>query len=411
MIEETLSRLPDGWREVANLLAAPIAWVPRLQQTLVAFFTDSPSAWAAAGKYVFLLFPAALAVVAIWCTQLSLYTLPFRGARGRFVSLLLLAWWDAARVVWLYWTGLVRLVAVAAGWLLSLAHLAVRLLAGLVRHLAGAPLAVTSLVTRSYLQPGVPWVAFAMLVFWCALEAAVFAYTLYPSVAEVLADLVGAEEVSALTAPVLYVLLLMLILGSFACVQALVDAARTRTFRFLAQIILVELFVMFFEVMFLYRELVDSLTPWIAQETGVRMGLVATLLLATFGWIGVRGMTWFLFGQYGTPPLLAFIARQPIAGADLQPGHAGTVDSRAWWRPAVDDFRQEIAWLHDRGEQLLEYLALPVLHLLGAALNFATILTTGRPVFSLPFRSLKEVTETRELIGGLSLQPRKQASL
>jgi hypothetical protein len=142
------------------------------------------------------------------------------------------------------------------------------------------------------------------------------------------------------------------------------------------------------------------------------MGLAATLLLATFGWIGVRGMTWFLFGQYGTPPLLAFIARQPIAGADHRPDHAGAVEERSWWwRPALEDFRREIAWLHDRGEQLLEYLALPVLHLLGAALNFATILATGRPVFSLPFRSLREVTETRELLGGLSLQPRKQGSL
>ncbi|MCL6641686.1 MAG: hypothetical protein K6T92_09995 [Candidatus Rokubacteria bacterium] len=411
MIEEMLSRLPDGWREVVSLLAAPVAWVPRLQQTLVEFFAESASPWATAGKLVLLLFPAMLGMVAIWCTQLSLYTLPFRSSRGRFISLILLAWWDAARVVWLYWMGLLRLVAVSAGWLLSLAHLAVRLVAGLIRHVAGAPLAVTSLVTRSYLQPGVPWVAFAMLILWCALEAAVFAYTLYPSVAEVLADLVGADEVPALTSPVLYVLLLMLILGSFACVQALVDAARTRTFRFLAQIILVELFVMFFEVMFLYRELVDSLTPWIAQETGVRMGLASTLLLAAFGWIGVRGMTWFLFGQYGTPPLLAFIARQPIGEAGGSSLAAVGGDPRAWWRPGLEDFRREIAWLHERGEQLLEYLALPVLHLLGAALNFATILTTGRPVFSLPFRSLKEVTETRELLGGLSLQPRKQASL
>jgi hypothetical protein len=411
MIDETLSRLPDGWREVASLLTAPIAWVPRLQQALVEFFTESVSPWAAVGKFVFLLLPSLLALIAVWCTQLSLYTLPFRGARGRFVSLLLLAWWDAARVVWLYWVGLVRLVGVGAGWILSLAHLVIRLVAGLVRHVAGAPLAMTSLVARTYLQPGVPWVAFAMLLLWCALEAGVFAYTLAPTVAEILADLVGADETPALTDPVLYALLFMLVLGSFACVHALVEAVRTRTFRFLAQMILVEVFVMFFEVMFLYRELVDSLTPWIAQEMGVRIGLVWTLALAAGGWIGVRGLTWFLFGQYGTPPLLAFIARQPISETAWRPATGAADDGRRWWNPALDDFRQEIAWLHERGEQLLEYLALPVLHLLGAALNFATILTTARPVFSLPFRSLRDVTETRELLGSLPLQPRKQASL
>ncbi|MGH7391427.1 MAG: hypothetical protein ACREM3_18500, partial [Candidatus Rokuibacteriota bacterium] len=315
MIEQMIARLPDAWRELAALLVAPIAWIPRLQEALLAFFLDSPSPWATAGRYVFLLLPALLAVSAIWCTQLSLYTLPFRSARGRYVSMLLLAWWDVARVVWMYWVGLVRLAGVLAGWLLSLAHLALRLLAGFVRQVAGAPLAMTSMMTRSYLQPGVPWVAFAMLVFWCLLEAAVFSYTLYPTMAEVLADVVGSDEVPRLTGPILYVLLLMLILGSFACVQAFVDAIRQREFKFIVQIVLVEVFVMFFEVMFLYRELVDSLTPWIAQETGVRMGLAATLLLATFGWMGIRGMTWFLFGRYGTPPLLAFIARQPLETA------------------------------------------------------------------------------------------------
>jgi len=74
----------------------------------------------------------------------------------------------------------------------------------------------------------------------------------------------------------------------------------------------VELFVMFFEVMFLYRELIDALTPWIAQQTGMKVGLTVTLSLSAFGWIGIRGMTWFLFGQYGTPPMLAFISRKPM---------------------------------------------------------------------------------------------------
>jgi len=409
MIEQMIARLPDAWREVAMVLVAPVVWIPRLQQALLAFFLDTSSPWAAVVRYVFLLLPALLAVVALWCTQLTLYTLPFRSTRGRLVSVLLLAWWDLARMVWMYWVGLVRLAGVLAGWVLSLAHLGVRLVAGLVRHVAGAPIAMTSMMTRSYLQPGVPWVAFLMLVFWCALEAAVFSYTLYPTIAEVLADVVGSDEVPRLTSPILYMLLLMLIMGSFACVQAFVEALRQRDFKFIVQIVLVEIFVMFFEVMFLYRELIDWLTPWIAQETGVRMGLGSTLLLATFGWTGIRGMTWFLFGRYGTPPLLAFIARQPIETAPgeaaARPGTGG-----GWWRLPMDDFKTEIGWLHERSEQVLEYLALPVLHLLGAALNFATILTSGRPVFSLPFRNLKEVTETREGLSTAHLQPRKQAS-
>ena len=143
MIEEMIARLPDAWRELATLLMAPVAWIPRLQQTLLAFFLDASSPWAAAARYVFLLLPALLAVAAVWCTQLSLYTLPFRSSRGRLVSILLLAWWDMARMVWMYWVGLVRLCGVLVGWVLSLAYLGVRLAASVVGQVVGAPLAMT----------------------------------------------------------------------------------------------------------------------------------------------------------------------------------------------------------------------------------------------------------------------------
>jgi len=252
-----------------------------------------------------------------------------------------------------------------------------------------------------------PALAFAVLLLWCALEAAVFTYTLLPTVTDVLADIVGSDDVSRLAGPVLYLLLLMLIAGSFACVHALMEAVRQGHLRFLAQIVLVQVCVLVVEVLFFYRPLVDTMTPWIAQGTGLRLGVAPTLLLATMAWIGVRGMTWFLFGQYGAPSLLALIAHEPLtqtAGSEPPPG-------RVWWRPAVDDLRVDLGWLHRRSDELLEHFALPVLNLLGAALNFATILTAARPVFGLPFKGLKEATEQRGLLAIVHLQPRKQTTL
>jgi hypothetical protein len=408
MLEQIVLRLPEGWREMAALLLAPIAWVPRAQQVLGMFLLDSPSPWTSVLKFLFLLLPIMLVVVGLWCTQLSLYTLPFRSGRGRFISLMLLAWWDAARMVWTFWIGIVRLVGVVAGWVLALANLALRLLVSLIKEVAMAPFAVTGMLTRTYFQPGVPWVAFIMLVFWCLLEASIFTYTLFPTVSEVLADLGGSDQTARFTGPILFLLLFMLIMGSFACVQTLADAVRKREMKFLVQMILVELFVMMFEVMFLFRELVDAITPWLAQQTGTQVGATVTLALAAFGWVGVRGMTWFLFGQYGTPSLLAFISRQPIvadaaAGTADAPGHLETP-----WRKAIADFKREIGWLHERSEQVMEYLALPVLNLLAAMLNFAMILLLARPAFNLPFKGLKEITETREALAAMHLLPRKE---
>jgi hypothetical protein len=404
--------VPERWQEVIELLLAPIAWVPRMQEALVAFFLNPAARWVMAAKYMFLLLPALLALAAIWITMLSLYTLPFRSGRLRFVSMMLLAWWDAARSVWLYWVGVVRVAAVAVGWIMSLAALAVRLVLESLRQLVTLPFSMTGRITQSYFQPGVPWIAFAMLLAWCVLEATVFTYTMIPAVTGVLSDLSGGEPTSPFTAGVLFVFLLMLVMGSFACLQALADAVRTREFKFMAQIIVVEVLVMFFEVMFLYRQFIDALTPWIARETGMHLGVWSTMALASMGWLGTRAMTWFLFAQYGTAPMLAFISRRPLVHAsvpEMAPGM--TALSRMWWHAALVDFKGELEWLHAKSDQLLEYLALPVLQLVAAGLNFAMMMVASRPAFPLPFKTLKEVTDTRDILASFHLTPRKQPSV
>src|SRR5437879_3422526 len=157
MIDRIIAKLPEAWRGLAELAAAPIAWVPVLQQTLMSFFFEPQPGWMAAMKYVFLLFPALLGVVAVWCTGLSVYTLPFRSGRTRFVSLILLAWWGAALAVWLYWVGMVRIVGVVLGWSLGISRLAIRLMMGFLRDVVGTPFAMSSMLIRGYVKPGVPW--------------------------------------------------------------------------------------------------------------------------------------------------------------------------------------------------------------------------------------------------------------
>jgi hypothetical protein len=400
-MDDIISSFPQHWQEVIGLLAAPVSWLPRMQHVLMDFFMQSPSAWVAAAKYVLLLLPALLGVAALWCTQLSIYTLPFRSGRVHFASAMLLAWWDAARATWLYWIGLVRCVGVACGWVLVFVGFVVRLCVEAVRQMAMMPFMMTGRMAQRYFQPGVPWVAFVALVLWCVLEAAVFSHVLYPMVGDVLSRLAETPEPGRLTGPVLFMFLLLLVLGSFACVQALVDAVRFRQFKYVVQMLAVELFVGFFEVMFLYREIVMTFIPTIADQ---RAG---TIVVATCGWLGVRGLTWFLFAQYGTPPLIALISRRPLMPPDLMPAARTAMETAAWWEGPMQDFRRETEWLHGASDRLLEYFALPALHVAAAAVNFAMVLVASRPVFNLPFKALDEIPESRSILSGLHLQPRK----
>jgi hypothetical protein len=395
--------VPERWQELIDLVLIPIAWVPRLQEALLAYFLAPGPFWSTAAKYIFLLFPALLGVAAVWVTLLSLYTLPFRRYRLRFVSMMLLAWWDAARAVTLYWGGVVRAAAIAVGWVLTLAALSVRLLVDALHRLATTPVGMAGRPPH-----GVPWIACAALIAWCVLEAAVFTYATVPTVTRALNGVSGGAEESRFTAGVLYGFLLLLVMGSFACLQILTDAVRTRQVRLMVQMGAVQLLVMVFEVLFLYRPLADVLIPMIAGQAGARVGPWSAMALAALAWGATRTLTWFLFAQHGAAPLLGFLARRQ--DGEVPMSHAAMAP-QTWWRPAAADFEREVEWLHRKGEQLTEYVALPVLQLVAAALNFALLVVASRPVFHLPFRAMREVTDTRDLLATLHLIPRKQTSL
>jgi hypothetical protein len=211
--------------------------------------------------------------------------------------------------------------------------------------------------------------------------------------AEVLAGITGFEPDPMMLTPILWFFLFFLILGSFACVHALGEAIRNKQVGQIIQMVLVELSVIFFEVMFLYREMVDALTPWIAQQTNERLllGLWATLSLAAFGWVGVRGMTWFLFGRFGTPALLAILGRETVR-QDTPLASPRELPVNTLQGP-IAALKAESAWFREEARKVFELLSLPVLQLFAAALNFAVVAITSRPMFTLPFTSLDDLLD------------------
>ncbi len=409
LVGQATSLSSNQFQEILRILLTPIAWIFPMQRAILDFFVHSSSPWLAAVKFVFLLFPLLLWLGIIWCTQLSLYTVPFRSKRINFITTLLLSWWDGARAVWLFWIGLFRLIFVLVGWLFSILRLIVKFIVEAIKQIVVAPFTMTGRMTKSFFRPGVPWVAFITLIFWCTLEAVIFAYVLFPTISEVLMDIVGTDKPSPLVMPLLFVFLLFIIMGSFAALQALADAVRTKHVKLIVQMSIIELIVMGFEAMFLYRELVDAITPWIVQQTGVRMGIGFTMGIACMGWIAIRGMTWFLFGQFGIVPLLALIARRPVgqAGEEQKQYASDTQEIPQWWRKPIQEFKNEIEWLHKKFNELLEFLTLPILQVLAVILNFFMILLTARPIFNLPFKELKDVMDTRDILIARNLAPKK----
>jgi hypothetical protein len=390
MFQSIINLFPAEWRGAMMVLAAPLRWIPVWTYTVLTSMSGQHPATVALAAAV-LLMPVLLLIAGIWSTMVSLYTLPFRSGRSAFVTALLMAWWDAGRCIWLFWAGMGRLMVALFGWMLGAVRFILLTLRNTVLGLVRSPMALLDWTSRRYFQPGVPWIAFLVLLLWSAVEATVFTFTLQPTLNEVFGGLTGYEPNPNIMAPLLWLFLFMLVAGSFACIQVLNDAVRNKKVGEIIQMVLVESAVMFFEVIFLYRELIDAITPWIAQQSGgMQLGLVPTLLLASFGWAGVRGMSWFLFGRFGTPALLAILSRQTIS-QDTGVSSVPAPVSSDMWRAPVEALKADVVWFQQEGKRLFELLTLPVLQLLAAALNFAVVVVQSRPAFALPFKSLDEM--------------------
>lgn len=371
--------------QLFDWVMAGLAWIVPFQATVFGFVLKGDSFWSLAGVAVLLLLPAAVFIAGIWGTMVSLYTIPFR--LGRSVTLLqsiALAWWDALRMVWFYWAGLAKFLVMLVGWLWGLVKLGVQLVFGTLKGAITSPLAMLDATSR---RPGVPWAAFVLLLIWSAVEATIFTFTLRPTMSELLADLTGYEVNAFALVTLLWIFLGIIVAGSFACIQVLNDAIKAKQTGNIVFMILVEISVAMFEVLFLYREMVDAMTPWLAQQ-GVTLGVVGTLSLAFFAWVGVRGMTWFLFGRFGAPALIAVLSRQPMGeGA----AHGASPAMADYWKGPIAALKAEREWFRKEGRELFELVSLPVLQVVAAGLNFLFVVFTGRGHFTLPFKSIDEV--------------------
>ncbi|HEX8850009.1 MAG TPA: hypothetical protein VF761_10800 [Gemmatimonadaceae bacterium] len=406
MFESFAQLFPVQWQGAIIALTAPLQWLADWQGRMLdlALHAGTPVvrvvAWAA------LILPALVVMAGMWCTAVALYTLPFRSGRGHFITTLLMAWWDTGRCIWLFWAGMLRVGVALVGWVIGSVRFGLLMMKNIIVGIVRSPFTLLDVTSRRYFQPGMPWVAFLVLVLWSAIEATIFTFTLQPTLNEVFGGLTGFDPNPRVMAPLLWFFLFMLVAGSFACVQVVTEAVKAKKTGTIIQMLIVESAVMFFEVVFLYRELIDAITPWIAQQSGgsLQLGIGWTLGLASFGWLGVRGMTWFLFGRFGTPALVAILSRQTltqedtgrVAAAPVQPG---------LWREPVNALKAETAWFHEEAKRMLELLSLPVLQLLAAALNFAVVAVQSRPMFTLPFRSLEDVLAATPMAGGAAPRP------
>ena len=374
-------------------------WQP-LQAAVLFIWGAGDPVWLLATKRVFLLMPLGAVAVGYWTSVLSLPTILVRTKRRAFVGLVVVTWWDLARATFTFWGGVFRFLLRLAISLLGALQMIVVGLWAVVQEIVLLPFRLIRSVGSNVLNPGVPWIAVGMTVFWCAFEATIFTYVMTSLVIDTLSNLAGTEMTEAAVRIPLYLFMLFIILGSYAVLSTWTTALRSRNWPSIIKIGVVEVVAMFVEVVFLYREFVDALVPWFAQHTSgnFELGIIGTLAIAGLTWLGIRSLSWFLFASAGTPTIMAIIQGQGVGNRDA----AGAVrqEFRVFSENYTSQLRKEFAWVGTEGERLLDSFLVPPMQVVAAALNFVTMLVMNRHLLELPLESVRDFKDARSVITG-----------
>lgn len=364
--------------------------------------------WLMIGKRLFLLLPALAILLGLWVSIACVLTMLIRQSRGQFITDFFLTWLDLGKAIASFWGGTLKFLFNLFAALLALIKITILGIWSVVQDIIFMPFRLIHNVGRNVTTSSIPWIAVFLTLFWCLIEAVIFTYVTTPLIVDTFSNITGDQLSETFIRIPLFIFLLFIVLGSYAVLSTLITAVKKKQFHSMIGIGVIEIVVLFVEVIFLYREFVDSLVPWFAQYSeNFELGIFGTLAISSFVWFGIRSLSWFLFADHGTPTIMAV-----IQGKGLKITGRDKLSSKNSFFGISSDFmkaiKKETSWFQTKGQDLLVSFILPPLQVVAAAINFCTLLLTNNHLFELPFKKLDAITNSKVLVNKNS---RKRKSL
>jgi len=379
-----------AWKVILSLLFFPVLF----QHDFLIFALGADDLfWVALLKRLFLLLPVLSIILACWVTIPCVLSVVFRAQRTEFVITFFLIWWDLGKAIFSFWGGILKFLLVLVTAIMALLKLIVLGIWVLIQDLFFIPIQLLKNLGVGVFDAGIPWIALVLTLVWCLIEATVFTFVTTPLVMDTLSNLTGEGLSETLLRIPLFLFLLFLILGSYAVLSTWTDALSSKKIGTIIKIGMIELVALFVEVVFLYREFVDSLVPWFDQHTSgdFQLGIAGTLAIATVAWLGIRGMSWVLFASHGTPLMMAIIRGSGLTASSTAPGEKQPLMEIR----LIEQLRKEFEWALARGTEVSEAFLIPPLQILAASVNFCTFLFTSIPIFEIPLTKLDQIMSSK----------------
>ena len=383
-----------AWKVILSLLFFPLLF----QHEFLNFaFGADDLFWVAFLKRLFLFLPVLSIMLGCWVTIPCVLSVVFRTQRTEFVITFFLIWWDLGKAIFSFWGGILKFRLVLTTAILAFLKLLVVGIWVLIQDLFFIPIQLLKNLGVGVFEAGVPWIALVLTLIWCVIEATVFTFVTTPLVMDTLSNLTGGGISEAFLRIPLFLFLLFLILGSYAVLSTWTDALSSRKIGTILKIGIIELVALFVEVVFLYREFVDSLVPWFDQHTSgdFQLGIAGTLAIASLAWLGIRGMSWVLFASHGIPLIMAIIQGSALKVAE---GASSGKKQQLMEIRLSEQVRKEFEWAQEKGNEVSNAFLLPPLQLLAASVNFCTFLFTSIPIFEIPLTKADQIMSSKGLL-------------
>lgn len=398
-----LDKLDGPSKYVAMVLTFPMIF----QGIFLQFaWGASDPLWLSSLKRLFILLPTLAIIAACWMTIICVITLVFRSNRREFAQALFITWWDLGRSIFSFWAGIAKFGLNLGGWLYGFVKMVILGLTFALRDLMTLPLRIVAEVSQGSFKAGIPWPAIILMMIWTFIEALIFTFVMTPLVVDILDGFTDGEFTGGLGLQiVLYLMFSMFVLGSYAVIHTLGEAVQKRDIPKVVMYTVVEIIVAVVETVLFYREFVDALVPWFAQYAGddFDLGILGTLSIAFFIWLGFRCMTWFLFGATAIPTILAVIQRTGVEGysGSKSVSSAAKADMKEIFvhiSTAIEQFKTDMNWVEEKGNYIFSSFIIPPLQILAACVNFVTLIISNSHLFELPFRSYNDILDAKDLI-------------
>jgi len=359
--------------------------------------------WIMAGKRLFLILPTLAIILGCWISIACVLSVLIRQNRKDFIIAMVITWWDLGKSIVSFWGGIFKFVFNLSASLLGLLKVFILGIWFLIQEIIFMPFRLIRGIGKNIISSQIPWIAVILTLFWCLIEATIFTYVTSPLVIDTFSNITGEQLAENFIRIPLFVFMLFIVLGSYAVLSTFVDSIKEKKFSNMLGIGAIEIIVLLVEVVFLYREFVDSLVPWFAQYSeNFELGIFWTLAISIFTWFGIRSLSWFLFASHGTPTIMAVIQGKGLAvSSSREVSYSKPV-------PFSNDFMNKIKedtnWIQTKGDELLASFMLPPLQVIAAAINFCILLVSGNHLFELPFKNISDITNSKILLDKIAIR-------